>query len=189
MPMLSRLRSLWRNLTRRRRVERDLDDEVEACFAMLEDEKIRQGMPPRAARRHAVLELGRAELVKEQVRSVRAGAALEIFLQDVRYSLRSLRRTPGFTVVVVLTLALGIGVNTAVFTLLDAVLLKPLAVPSPGELVTVYENAPEGVADTTGGTGRYHRFSYPRFERLASAVEGLGILAAATRNTRLVVRP
>ena len=188
MSLPSRLFSLWRNLTRRRQVERDLDDEVRVCFALLEEEKIQHGMPPHAARRAATVELGRVDSVKEEVRRVRAGAWLEILLQDVRYGVRTLRRTPGFTTVVIVTLALGIGVNTAVFTLLDAVILKPLPLPAPGELVTLYENGPEGAADATGGTGRFHRFSFPRFERLEKAVAAHGPLAAVTRNARFVAR-
>jgi len=114
-------------------------------------------------------------------------------LQDLRYAARSLRRTPAFTVAAVITLALGIGANSAIFTLLDAVMLKPLALPNADELVTVYENpigpgAPSGTPDTSGGTGRFLRFSYPRFLRLQYALGPLGSLAAMTRTTSFVVR-
>jgi len=85
--------------------------------------------------------------------------------QDCRYAVRSLRRTPGFAVAAIVTLALGIGANSAIFTLLDAVMLKPLNVPAPQDLVALYEQPREGTPDATGGTGRYTRFSYPRFER------------------------
>ena len=135
-----------------------------------------------------MLELGRVESVKSQVRDARAGASLDVFMQDVRYGLRSLRRTPGFTSAAIVTLALGIGANTAMFTLLDAVVFKPLPVPAPHELVTLYENAPGTVPDTTGGGGRYLRFSYPRFERLQQAIGTQGALAAVTRSTRFIVR-
>ena len=188
MPLLSRLSSLWRNLTRRGRVERDLDDELGAMFGLLVDEKIRAGMSPERARRAARLELGPAESVKTQVREVRAGASLDALLRDVRHSARSLRRTPGFTIAAIATLALGIGANTTIFTLLNAVILKPLPVPAPGELVTLYENGPEGSPDPAGGTGRYLRFSYPRFARLEQAAGAQAQLAAATRSTRFIVR-
>ncbi|HEX7779604.1 MAG TPA: ABC transporter permease [Vicinamibacterales bacterium] len=188
MPLLSRLSSLWRNLTRRGRVDRDLDDELGAMFALLVDEKVREGMSPERARRAARLELGPAESVKTQVREARAGASLDVLLRDARHSARSLRRTPGFTIAAIATLALGIGANTTIFTLLNAVILKPLPVSSPGELVTLYENGPEGSPDPAGGTGRYLRFSYPRFARLEEAVGAQAQLAAATRSTRFIVR-
>ena len=108
--------------------------------------------------------------------------------QDCRYAVRSLRRTPGFAVAAIVTLALGIGANSAIFTLLDAVMLKPLNVPAPQDLVALYEQPREGTPDATGGTGRYTRFSYPRFERLQSALGSSGSLAAMTRTTTLVVR-
>ena len=188
MPLMSRVSSLWRNVVHRDRIERDLDDEVRGVVDLLIDEKIHQGMRPEDARRAAMLELGRVDSVKSQVRDARTGASLDIFLQDVRYGARSLRRTPGFTLAAVLTLALGIGANTTIFTLLDAVVFKPLPVPAAHELVTLYENAPEGVPDAAGGTGRYLRFSYPRFERLQQAIGTQGSLAAVTRGNRFIVR-
>jgi len=108
--------------------------------------------------------------------------------QDLRYAARSLRRTPGFAIAAIVTLALGIGANTAIFTLLDAVMFKPLNVPSPQDLVTLYERPRDGDADATGGTGRYMRFSYSRFERLQAALGSRGSLAAMTRTGNLVVR-
>ena len=108
--------------------------------------------------------------------------------QDLRYAARSLRRTPGFAIAAIVTLALGIGANTAIFTLLDAVMFKPLNVPSPEDLVTLYERPRDGDADATGGTGRYMRFSYSRFERLQGALGSRGSLAAMTRTGNLVVR-
>ena len=87
-----------------------------------------------------------------------------------------------------MTLALGIGANSAIFTLLDAVMFKPLNVPAPHELVTLYEQSREGNPDVDGGTGRYLRFSYPRFERLRTALGSAGSLAAMTRTAAFVVR-
>ena len=91
---------------------------------------------------------------------------IDTLIQDLKYAIRSLRRTPGFAVAAIVTLALGIGANTTIFTLLDAVMFKPLNVPAPQELVALYEQPREGNPDASGGTGRYTRFSYPRFERL-----------------------
>jgi predicted permease len=188
MSLTSRAASLWRNLVHRNRVDRELNDEVRTAYALLVEEKMRQGMAQAEARRLATLQLGRVESVEDQVRSARTGAFLDVLMQDLRYAVRSLRRTPGFTVAAVATLALGIGANITIFTLLDAVIFKPLPVPAARELVALYENAPEGVPDAAGGTGRFFRFSYPRLERLQRALGSHGSLAGGTRSSRFVVR-
>ena len=112
--------------------------------------------------------------------------------QDVKFAARSLRRTPGFTAAAVVTLALGMGANTTIFTLLDAVLFKPLPVSRPNELFALYENAsdaaPDALPDSAGGTGRYLRFSYPRFLRLQEALGDEGQLAGTTLSIRFVGR-
>jgi predicted permease len=113
---------------------------------------------------------------------------IDTIWQDLRYAARSLGRTPAFAAAAIITLALGIGANTAIFTLLDAVMLKPLNVPAPDELVALYEQPRQGEPDATGGTGRYMRFSYPRFERLRAALGSRGSLAAMTRTASFVVR-
>ncbi|HVQ14159.1 MAG TPA: ABC transporter permease [Vicinamibacterales bacterium] len=113
---------------------------------------------------------------------------IDTLWQDLRYATRSLRRTPSFTIAAIVTLGLGIGANTAIFTLLDAVMFKPLNVPSPQDLVTLYERPRQGDPDATGGTGRYMRFSYPRIERLRAALGSRGSLAAMTRTGTFVVR-
>jgi hypothetical protein len=113
---------------------------------------------------------------------------LESIWQDTRLAVRSLRRTPAFTLTAVVTLALGIGANTSIFTLMDAVLFKPLGLPAPQELFTLYERPREGSPDLAGGTGRYLRFSYPRFQRLQQALGDNGSLAAMTRTASFVVR-
>ena len=134
MPLKSRIASLWRNVVHRDRVDRDLDDEVRTVYSMLVQEKMKRGLDHAEARRAATLELGRIESVEEHVRSVRTGAFLDVLMQDVRYGARSLRRTPGFALAAIATLALGIGANTTIFTLLDAVLFKPLPVPAARDL-------------------------------------------------------
>jgi predicted permease len=117
---------------------------------------------------------------------------MDTLLQDVKYAARSLRRTPGFTVAAIITLALGIGSNTTIFTLLDAVLFKPLPVSRPHELYALYENAPDAapdaLPDSNGGTGRYLKFSYPRFRRLQEVLGNDGQLAATTLSIRFVGR-
>jgi predicted permease len=147
--MLSRLRALVRNLLRREAVERELHAELHATVEMLAAEKMRDGMSPDAARRAARLELGGIESVKEQVRGVRSGALVETWLQDTRYAWRLLRRNPVFSLTAVLSLAIGIGATTTVFTVANGLLLRSaVAVTEPDRLVDIVRrraNADPGI--------------------------------------------
>ena len=136
------LRHFVRNLLRRDRVERELTDEIDGYVDLLIAEKVAQGMARDDARRAARLEIGRVEQVKEHVRDVRVGAWLDVLRQDVRFAVRTLIRRPGFATVAVLTLGVGMGATTAIFSLIDSVLLKPLPFHEPDRLATVWEVRP-----------------------------------------------
>ncbi|HEX7284315.1 MAG TPA: ABC transporter permease, partial [Vicinamibacterales bacterium] len=175
--MLDRLSSLWRNLRHRDRVDRELDDEVRAVFDILVDEKIKAGMTRDQARRAATLELGRVDALTQQVREERTGAWLDALIRDARYGARLLRANPGFTAVVVLSLAIGIGANSALFSVANALLLQSLPVPDPGTLHSARFEAPVPVPQ---------QISYPFFEEVRAATPGR--VAAISRIMRVQSR-
>ena len=137
MKLLHRLASVFDWILRRDRAEARLDDEMQALVEIAAAEKMRDGMSADEARRQARIELGGVEQLKEEVRAGRHGHLLDEVGRDVRYAGRMFVRHPGFTAVVVITLALGIGANTAIFSLIDALMLRSLPVPHPEELLLV----------------------------------------------------
>jgi predicted permease len=168
--------------------DRDLDEELRAYVDLLVAEKIRAGMTADAAQRAALIETGGIAQVKEGVRDVRPGVSLDTLLQDVRYAARSLRRHPALTATAVLTLAIGIGANAAIFTVVDAVLLRPLPPPvrAPNELVAVGRTT--SVEGHTTGAPRADLYSLPLYRDLRAQTRSLSGLAATGTAGRLDVR-
>src|SRR4029079_5889028 len=118
MPLGPRLASAWRTLFRKDRVERDLDEEMQAAQALLEERHRRDGLTGAEEARPARIALGAMERVKEEIRGRRPGAAADATLLDLRYAVRGLIKAPAFTAVIVATLALGVGATSAIFTCL-----------------------------------------------------------------------
>src|SRR5467141_5212868 len=126
MSLLRNITSGLRSLFRNEQVDRELNEELGAYLEMEAAEKMKQGMSRKDAVRAVRLERGGLELAKEVVRSGSWESFVETYWRDVRFGVRTLLKSPGFTAAVVLTLALGIGANTAIFTLIDAVMLRSL---------------------------------------------------------------
>ena len=146
--MLRRLSTRLSSLFRRARYERELDTELSFHLDMLTEQHVRAGMPPVAARRAAMRTFGVVDRVKDDVRDTWLSRIAETIAQDVRYGIRSLRRSPGFAMVVVVTMALGIGANTAIFSVVNGVLLKPLPYTNGESLVVLHQQQPlAGIED------------------------------------------
>jgi len=159
-----RLRSLFRLA----QADQDLDNELRDHLERATEGYVAQGMTQEEAHRRARLDLGGVEQTKEKCRDVRRVTWIQNFVQDLRFGLRMLRKSPGFTVVAILTLALGIGANTAIFTLLHASLWTPLPVSDPKEIFHLMLSSSEG--DFAGESG----YSYPLFQQFSKTAAPWG---------------
>jgi predicted permease len=167
---MSRISNLFTGLSslfHKERVERDLDDELENYLETSAADKQRRGMPAEEAHRAALAELGSRNAIKHRVWSSRWESVLDNLLNDLRFGIRSLIKTPGFTAVALLSLALGIGANTAIFTIMNAVMFRVLPVPEPHELVLFGKG--QWVGSMDGMPNRnWQLFSYPFYRAFAA---------------------
>jgi putative ABC transport system permease protein len=177
-PLRAWLRRLAGLFDRERR-DRELDEEIASHLEMHVEDNLRRGMEPAEARRQALIKLGGVDQTKELYRERRSLPFLETLVQDLRYAVRTLRMSPGFTAVAATTLALGIGVNTAIFSIVDAVLLRPLPFPDADRLVLVWAtNAASGATEDVA--------SYPDFEEWKAQAASFAAVAAFTTRSMTV---
>src|SRR5690242_9197152 len=172
---------LWfraRALLRRKNVESELDEELRAHFDHEVAKYVRTGLSPQEAARRARLALGGFEQIKEHCREARGTRLLESIVQDVRFGARVLRKSPGVTVAVVLTLALGIGANTAIFSLIDTVMLKSLPVANPTQLYRLGDNNDCCFRIGIPSGGSFVLYSYPLYQQLRDHTPEFSELAA-----------
>lgn len=175
------LAETWRRvrwLGRRAAVERDLDDELRFHLEQQTAKNIGLGMAPDQARRRALVQFGALERAREQTRDEFRSSPLEDCARDVRYAVRSLRRAPAFTVVAVLTLALGMGATTAVFTVVNGVLIKPLPYPDADALIDLRHLAPG--LDVPGGTINLSHTQFFTYREHGRSFQQLGLWQAGT---------
>jgi putative ABC transport system permease protein len=170
--MLSKLKVALRALLRRSEVERELDEELQGHLDQQIEQNIRLGMNLEEARHNARRAFGGVEQAKERSRDASGVRWIEDIWQDVRYGARMLLKNLGFTTIAILTLALGIGANTAIFSVVNALLLRPLPYPQPEKLVKVFRERPDPAKGILPSI-----WSYPRFEILRDQSQSFAAVA------------
>src|SRR5437879_8464620 len=189
MALLRNLADGLRSLFRKEQVSKELDEELDSFVEMAAEEKMLDGMTRADALRAVRLERGSLEVTKEIVHAAGWESLFETCWQDLRIGLRTLCKSPSFTAVVVLTLALGIGATTAIFTLMDAVMLKSLPVANPGQLYRLGDNNNCCVMVGTQNGGSFVLYSYPLYQSLRDHTpEFTGLAAFGSHLSDLSVR-
>src|SRR5262245_44750391 len=173
----------WLRFFRRAKWDAERTRELESYLQIETDENIARGMPPQEARDTAHRKLGNTTRIREEIYRMNTAGFLDALVRDALYALRTLRHNPTFTFAALLTLAIGIGANTAVFSVINSVLLKPLRYTEPDELVAVWHKAPgaSGLTDVSGdlrlSPSMY--FTYAEQNRMFQSI-GVWITGAAT---------
>jgi predicted permease len=180
----------WRNVLRRGNWDRERSEEIESYLVIETDENIARGMPPEEARAAARRKLGNSTVIREEIYRMNTMVFLDTVARDFRYGLRALARNRTFTAVALLTLAIGIGANTAVFSVLDGVVLEPLRYPKPDQLVALRQMAPgaAGLASFSEGLplSPSMYFTYAEHNR---TFQSLGVWIQGTANVTGVAEP
>jgi putative ABC transport system permease protein len=164
------------NLFRRTSIDREIDDELQSHLALRIDDSIAAGMSPEEARRDALVRFGNRSAAREQTAGEDAALGLDRLWFDLRYAARQLRLSPGFTIIAVLTLTLGIGANTAIFSSMDAVVLRPLAVPDLHRVMSLFEQQDRGANDQTTLA------NYTDWSRQSTSFEDLAVYSYTEKN-------
>jgi len=177
MNLLNNLKTGLKSLFQKQRVDRELNEELQSYLEASAAHKRSSGIDPKAARRLAKVEMGSQGSVKHRVWTSRWESNLDNLFADLRLGIRSLAKSPGFTLVALLSLALGIGANTAIFTLLNAILLRPLPVQNPQQL-TLFGDGRAAGSTSTLPNGSWRLFSYPFFREFIQKQQSFSGIAA-----------
>ena len=179
------------NFVAGRRADRRLREEMEEHLALQFEENLRAGMPALEARRQAVLKFGAAEKIREEYHAEQSLPFIENLLRDLRYALRQLANSPGFAAIAILTMALGIGATTAIYSVVDATLLHPLPYPQPEQLVRIVDDLPSvGARDIGLSVPEWKDFQRSGIFQYVS-VEGSGSinLTGSSQPARIIFKP